>query len=78
VEGFFEHSSALRLGIECNLFDKCTLGDLNRLSLFVQPAHLETCFGRTLAPGEAEEARASLVKTFFTRNAQEEPSHENS
>jgi protein arginine kinase len=77
VEGFFEHSSALRLGIECNLFDKCTLSDLNRLSLFVQRAHLETCVGRTLAPGEAGEARASLVQTYFARNAQEEPSHEN-
>lgn len=77
VEEFFERSSDLRLGIECNLFDGCTLDDLNRLSLFVRPAHLETCLGRTLAPEEAKEARASLVQTYFARNAQKEPSHEN-
>jgi protein arginine kinase len=77
VGGFFEHGSALRLGIECNIFDKCALGDLNRLSLFVQPAHLETYFGATLASGEADEARATLVQTYFTRKSQEKPSHEN-
>ncbi|HMD68768.1 MAG TPA: hypothetical protein VKF42_07785 [Chitinivibrionales bacterium] len=77
VGRFLTLSSALRLGVECNMFDKCTLDDVNRLMLFVLPAHLETWCEKTLSPGESQEARASLVQTYFARNAQKEPSHEN-
>jgi protein arginine kinase len=77
VDEFFNLSSALRFGIECNLFDKCTLADLNRLTLFVLPAHLATCCGKALTPDEAGEARAALVQTFFAGNAQETKLDEN-
>jgi|WetSurMetagenome_2_1015567.scaffolds.fasta_scaffold00027_39 protein arginine kinase len=77
VEDFFEHGSSLRLGIECNVFVGCTLDDLNRLSLFVLPAHLETYHRGSLDIREAGEARAELVRNFLSRNVQEDVPHEN-
>jgi protein arginine kinase len=71
VEEFFDLSSFLRLGIECNLFDKCTIQDLNRLTLFIMPAHLQTVLKRDLDDVEISEARAGLVRSFFSRNIKE-------
>jgi protein arginine kinase len=71
IDEFLDLSSALRLGIECTLFDKCTIDDLNRLTLFVLPAHLQTFLGKDLAGGDIGAARAGLVKMFFDRNAKE-------
>jgi protein arginine kinase len=68
VDEFLNLSSALRTGIECNLFDKCTTDDLNRLTLFVLPAHLQACFGKDMAEDECKTARAELVKAFFGKS----------
>jgi protein arginine kinase len=70
MEEFLNLSSALRLGIECTLFDKCTIGDLNRLTLFVFPAHLQTYLQKDLSGDGIMAARAGLVKSFFARGAQ--------
>jgi protein arginine kinase len=67
IDEFLNLSSALRTGIECNLFDKCTIDDLNRLTLFVLPAHLQTCCGTTMSDSECKAARADLVKGFLGR-----------
>ena len=66
VDEFLNLASALRIGIECNLFDKCTRDELNRLTLFVLPAHVETYYNREMTNDECREARAELVRTFFT------------
>jgi protein arginine kinase len=71
VEEFLALSSWLRLGIECTLFDKCTMEDLNRLTLFVQPAHLQTCLKKDMDEEEIPQARAELVRLFFTRTSTE-------
>jgi protein arginine kinase len=71
VDEFLNLGSALRLGIECNLFDKCTIDDINRLMLFVQPAHCAACFGTAQTGDESRQARARLVQTFLSRNAKE-------
>lgn len=71
VGEFLDLSSDLRFGIECNLFDKCTILDLNRLTLFVLPAHLQTFLKRDLGDNEIPESRARLVRSFFTRSTKE-------
>ena len=58
-------TSVLRLGIECTLFDKCTIDDLNRLTLFSMPAHLQTCLKKDICDRDIRAARTGLVKTFF-------------
>jgi protein arginine kinase len=71
VDEFLNLSSALRTGIECNLFDKCTIDGLNRLTLFVLPAHLQTWCRKSLTRDECREARAELVKTYFAQSAKD-------
>jgi protein arginine kinase len=67
VDEFLTLASALRTGIECNLFDKCTKDELNRLTLFVLPAHVATYYNREMTDNECREARAELVRAFFAR-----------
>jgi protein arginine kinase len=67
VDEFLTLASTLRTGIECNLFDKCTKDELNRLTLFVLPAHVATYFKREMTDIECREARAELVRAFFAR-----------
>jgi protein arginine kinase len=67
VDEFLTLSSALRFGIECNLFDKCTRDELNRLTLFILPAHVATYYNREMTDDECREARAELVRAFFAR-----------
>jgi protein arginine kinase len=67
MEEFLNLSSVLRFGIESTLFDKCTIEDLNRLTLFVLPAHLQTYLQKDLDSDGIMAARAGLVKSFFTR-----------
>jgi protein arginine kinase len=71
VDEFLDLASPLRFGIECTLFDKCTIDDLNRLTLFVLPAHLQTFLKKNLDDNEIREARAGLVRSFFIRNSKE-------
>ena len=71
LEEFLDMTSELRLGIECTLFDKCTIVDLNRLTLFVLPAHLQTFLNRDLDESEIPHERARLVKSFFARDSRE-------
>jgi protein-arginine kinase len=65
MDEFLKLSSALRTGIECNLFDKCSIDDLNRLTLFVLPAHLQACCQKSLTRDQCKVERANLVKAYF-------------
>jgi protein arginine kinase len=65
VDEFLNLSSALRLGIECNLFNTMTIQQLNRLSLSILPAHLETLHKKNMNINELRGARAELVRGYF-------------
>lgn len=67
LDEFLNLTSALRLGIECTLFDKCTIQDLNRLLLFVLPAHMRACMKKEIADPDVREERAALVRLFFAK-----------
>jgi protein arginine kinase len=72
VTEYLNLASVMRLGIECNLFDKCTIQDLNRCTLFVLPARLERFFGRAMDEIEMHAARADMVRTLLTQTARKE------
>jgi protein arginine kinase len=78
VTDFLNQASLVRLGIECNLFDKCTIPDLNRCTLFVLPAHLERFLGRVMDESEMRAARADMVRALLNQTARKETYRENS
>jgi protein arginine kinase len=65
VDEFLNLSSALRLGIECSLFNAMNIPLLNRLSLCILPAHLETLHKKPMDDNELRTARAELVRRYF-------------
>ena len=69
VDEFLNLSSAIRLGIECNLFNPLTVPQLNGLTLAIMPAHLQTRFKRQMTGEELRPARAEVVRTAFSGNA---------
>jgi len=77
VNEFLALASDLRLGIECNLFDKCTRSELNRLTLFMLPGHLRAYYKKTMDDEECRAARADLVRAFFKRKKTGKRTHEN-
>jgi protein-arginine kinase len=66
---FINLSSAIRMGMECNLFTPLTIPDLNRLTLLVMPAHLQMFHKRNMNSSELSILRAETVKKFFTTSA---------
>jgi protein arginine kinase len=65
VDEFLNLSSAIRLGVECNLFNPITLPLLNQLTLCILPAHLQTYHKKTMSDDELKVARANMVRMFF-------------
>ena len=57
--------SAVRLGIQCNIYDGTTVSKLNQLMLMVLPAHLCLVYGTELSGDEERIARAETVRNFF-------------
>jgi protein arginine kinase len=66
---FINLSSAIRMGMECNLFNPLTIPDLNRLTLLVMPAHLQMFHKRNMNSSELSIIRAETVKKFFATSA---------
>jgi len=62
IDEFLNLSSALRLGIECTLFNSLTISQLNRLTLLVMPAHLQKLNKHEMTDNELRSARAKLVR----------------
>jgi protein arginine kinase len=60
-------TSALRVGIECGLFDAITIEELNRITLFALPAHLQVFFGAKMDETEIMISRANLVREQLTK-----------
>jgi protein arginine kinase len=59
--------SRIRLGIDRGFFSKLTHGDLNKLVLQIQPAHLQYHRGRDIEPEERDLIRAELLRECFQR-----------
>jgi protein arginine kinase len=75
VREFLNLSSALRTGIECGLIDCMSVEELNRLTLTIMPAHLQSRFGvaedeRTLGALRSEVVRAFLHKRVLESDTQ--------
>ena len=66
VDEFMNLTSALRLGIECTLFNRMTIPQLNRMTLCIFPAHLQTLYKKNLNSDELRSARAELVREYFS------------
>jgi protein arginine kinase len=55
-------SSALRMGMECGLFDTYSIGRLNKLVIAALPAHLQLHFGTSMTEDELNAKRAEIVR----------------
>jgi protein arginine kinase len=64
--------SAARLGVGVGLIDDLSVGTLNELLVYTQPAHLQMLEQRTMAPRERDEARAALIRKTLARSDSEE------
>jgi protein arginine kinase len=60
-------TSAIRIGINSNLFDTVTIEELNRITILALPAHLQVYYGARLDESEISVARANLVRELLTK-----------
>lgn len=65
-------TSALRMGISCNLFNLLTIEDLNRITLMSMPAHLQMLRGVQSDDSAISVLRAVLVKELLTKRKKED------
>jgi protein arginine kinase len=64
--------SAARLGVGVGLIEDLSIGTLNELLVYTQPAHLQMLEKRTMDPRERDEARAAFIrKTLAHSNSDE-------
>jgi protein arginine kinase len=54
--------SLLRLGVDSGFFQNLAIGEINRLFLLTQPAHLQKLNGRALGASERDVRRADLIR----------------
>jgi len=54
--------SALRLGVEFNLVQNLTVGQINKIMLLTQPGHLQRMAGRVMDAEERDQLRARLLR----------------
>lgn len=59
--------SGLRLGIDLGIISRVDRADINRLTLYSQPGHLQKLAGRNVSPQERDEMRAGLVRECVQR-----------
>ena len=65
--------SAVRLGVGVGLIHDVSISTLNRLLVYIQPAHLQMLEGREMDPQERDEARAEFIrKTISDSNNDKE------
>jgi protein arginine kinase len=63
---FLNLASALRVGIDCQLFSDLTIEQLNRLTLAIMPAHLQKLYGKALSDDELHSLRAETIRQFLS------------
>ncbi|MFH1394731.1 MAG: protein arginine kinase [Candidatus Omnitrophota bacterium] len=54
--------SSIRLGIDLGLIKDITVGEVNEVLLYMQPAHLQKINGREISPYERDVKRADLIR----------------
>jgi protein arginine kinase len=67
VTEYLNLASALRLGIECGIFDKITIPELNRITMLVMPAHLQLFNKTELDETQIGVARADMVRKLLQK-----------
>lgn len=72
VKEFLNLSSALRVGIDCELISGINAVDLNRLTLMVMPAHIQTLYDRAMEDDELGVMRAELVRSLLKQKVEDE------
>ncbi len=71
VDEFLNLTSALRLGIECGVFDGMNIETLNRMILLCLPAHMELYQGKKIPDEEKDRVRIEIVKKFLPEIVEE-------
>jgi len=61
-EEMMDHLSAVRMGVNLGVVDRCGLDTLNELFFLTQPAHLQKTEGKKLGPTERDVARAAFIR----------------
>ncbi|HBM16455.1 MAG TPA: ATP--guanido phosphotransferase [Lentisphaeria bacterium] len=57
--------SAIRMGLDLNMFDSLDMEKVNALFVMVQDAHLQKCLRKELKPPELDAKRAELIRKFL-------------
>ncbi len=65
IDEFLNLTSAIRLGIECNIITGMDIKTLNRMILLCLPAHMELFFKKQMDEDTINIVRADLVKKFL-------------
>ena len=64
-----DYLSALRLGVEMGLVRRLTIGEMDALTLSIQPGHLQRGLGKTLEPPRRDMMRANLMRELLANVA---------
>ncbi len=72
VNEFLNLASALRVGVECELIKGLTMVDLNRLTLLIMPAHIQTLYDRAMDEDELGVMRAEIVRSLLKQKIDDE------
>ena len=64
-------TSAIRLGIDCEIYDELTIDDINKLVMISMPAHLQVYMTDKGGYEELDEARADVARQAFTSGEKE-------
>jgi protein arginine kinase len=67
IPEYLNLASALRLGIDCGLFNELTSEELNRTTLLIMPAHLQKYAKKVMDETDLSVARAERVRALLLR-----------
>ncbi len=68
---FLNLSSALRVGVDCELLKGLSTLDINRLTLLVMPAHIQTLYDKTMDESELGVMRAEIVRSLLKQKIED-------
>ena len=64
--------SAVRLGVGMDIINDISIGTLNRLLIYTQPAHLQMLHGTAMDADERDVVRAEYIRNTLSRSFEEE------
>jgi protein arginine kinase len=71
VSEFLNLSSALRTGVDCGLLNGLSTLDINRLTLLIMPAHIQTLYDKTMDEDELAVMRAEIVRSLLKQKIED-------